>query len=146
MPSTIYNALALRMGEPRRELLEDAPLAEIFSGTVFPGPHCAESEGNAWRLFRVFVPSADDEYQLRQVREHLDRVTAGGHYDWLDCGAYGVAILTETETRRRKLLADIERKKLNDRAVIVVQVAPTPDTLREAIRHAAVSSADASAP
>lgn len=121
------------MGETKRRRIEKEKLKEIFSGETFPGPHCFERDSKEQRLYRIFSPSADDEYLFRQVRDHLDLVQERGAYDWLKTRTYGVALLCETETRREKLEREFREKGLSDRTHHIIEVVPSPNTLKEAI-------------
>lgn len=123
------------MSEKRRSKIEKKRLEVIFSVQPFSGPHCYEvnDETNEYRIYRIFTANADDEYLIRNIKEHIDTVTERGCRDWLRTGAYGIAILTETNSRKQKLERDLKEKGLLDTVFSVVSVVPSPNTLKEAI-------------
>jgi hypothetical protein len=123
------------MSEKRRTRIEKNKLEEIFGVQPFSGPHCYETDEQtrAYRIYRIFPVNADDEYLIRNVTQHLDTVTERGCRDWLRTGAYGIAVLAETETRKQKLERDLKEKGLSDTVTSVVAVVPSPNTLKEAI-------------
>lgn len=120
-------------GKVRRRI-EKAKIEEIFSGN-FPGQHCYEHDPDSqeYRIYRVFPPSADDEYLIRQTREHVDTVIERGGYEWLKTGAYGFALLAETQTRRENLIRQLQEKEFGEKYNCLVEVVPTTDTLKEFI-------------
>lgn len=123
------------MSERKRTRIEKNKLEEIFGVEPFSGPHCYEADGQTkqYLIYRIFPANADDEYLIRNIRQHLDTVTERGCRDWLKTGAYGIAVLAETETRKQKLERDLKEKGLSDTVSSVVAVVPSPNTLKEAI-------------
>jgi len=123
------------MNQKKRTRLEKEKVAEIFSGQAFSGHHCYEqnAESKSYRIYRIFPPSADDEYLTRQVREHIDAVTERECYDWLKTQVYGVALLVETKARRDNLIRQLQERGISDRYHCLVEVVPTAETLKEFI-------------
>lgn len=123
------------MNGQARKRIEKAKIEEIFAGTSFPGQHCYELDQDfqEYHIYRVFPPSADDEYLIRQAREHVDTVIERGGYEWLKTGAYGLALLAETPTRREHLIRQLRERGFGEKYNCLVEVVPTSDTLKEFI-------------
>jgi hypothetical protein len=118
----------------RRTRIEKNKIEEVFGVQPFSGPHCHEKDEQTGqrRILRIFPPNADDDYLIRNIRQHIDLVTERGCLDWLKTGAYGVAALIETEARKRKLEREIQ-EKVPSKISFTVDVVPTPNSLKEAI-------------
>lgn len=125
------------LGGRRSLRVEPAELAKLLGRHKFFDnvPHCLRHDPDGWRIYRLYVVSTDIQGVVEQVRRQAVAVSdLNGISDWLPRD-YGLAVLAP----EKKLCLDLKRAL--DHAGVAellhfhVAWAPTPETLRDALRE-----------
>ncbi len=134
----LHEAIAVlwfcRMGKPERRRLEDANAEALLPSLRIEKPHCTEHSKDADRIYRVYVPDSTSgtDSIMKTVRRYTDEIqnhpTA---YDWLTHGEYAIAILVETESRKKQIEDELSKRTFPPGSHIVVEIAPGPTTLKD---------------
>ena len=126
----------------RRLELED--LDEVFGPDHGLPPqlvHCIDRKQAGLerrRMWRVYVPGPATrprkvlrllETSIRDVTERRNKVS-----DFLESRTYAFAVLTDSELRKKQLRDAVAQAGLQERAYILVDLAPTPASLSEFLR------------
>lgn len=131
-----------QMGAERRLRLETDELRALLGDSaplVDQAPHVAEELEAAGepRLYRVFLlgQRASEAYTLAAIeRDIASALEAGGERAfWLRRRVYGYLVLTELESRLGRVERAVQKRGLDRNALVRVQCAPGPKTLRTAL-------------
>lgn len=136
------------MGKKPRHRLERANIERLLGDQFAKTVHCIEkgSDGEKTRIYRVFTPAPDTKLSYvvgNQITKHLELAmtlppAAGeqiGPAEMIQTRAYAVAVIVDNKSRREKLDELIDRKGLRKDARIIVEIAPTPMNLAQAIER-----------
>ncbi|MBY0277378.1 hypothetical protein K2Z84_18760 [Candidatus Binatia bacterium] len=129
------------MGAERRLRLETEELRALLgegAPAVDQAPHVAEEQAAGEpRLYRVFLlgQRASEAYTLAAIERDIGAAleTGDARGFWLKRRVYGYLVLTELESRLRRLERAIHKRGLDSKALVRVQCAPGPKTLRTAL-------------
>lgn len=149
-PRALNEALAIVwfccMGRRTRHRLESRQIQALL-GQSFQTPHCVEKGAGKEmnRVYRIFAPgpATKPAYVVNQVAKLIDEVMSlspapkarYGPADMMRERTYAVAVLADTESRREKLHEMIKARELMELAHVIVELAPSPETLSEAINR-----------
>lgn len=111
-------------------------LSEISPSESVSGMHCIQAEAERSRLFRLYVPAPQTPISraLRELEDQIERATT--HPDlaaWVWSRAYAFAVLLDNQVRQEEFERQVKQRGLHEKAYLLVQYAPGPESLKGAI-------------
>lgn len=137
----LHTALAVlwfcTMSKSNRHRLEQSEVDRLFPESSPVAIHCVERNSDSHRLIRMKVidPDSDDRTIVRSLRKAVFKTMAlPGLRPWIESGRYCFSVLTETDSRIRRIEEIIKSdERLNDSATFIVEKTPGVRTLKQAL-------------
>lgn len=130
------------LNKPRRHRLEPGDWEGILAEENRPPnnvAHCVAEEDGIFRIYRLYATDAHPQETLRKVRSDIEKSWNNtGLRDWIETHEYGFAVLTATPEAADHLSKALtmslkDEPPVNELARVVVEHAPSPETLRAAL-------------
>jgi hypothetical protein len=131
------------LGEKRRPRIERRNVGKNFGNAKGSGkPHCAEVDGDSSIIYRIYAPgpNSTNSYLLKTLREDYAAAQNSPKLrEWIEGGAFGFAVLIQSEKRKELILTQIERHGPTE-IPILVEVVPGLSTFAEFLRKRKVKA------
>ena len=131
------------MNRERRHLTQHDEVTPVFDAEYADPPYhnyahaIADAPGGPV-LLRLYLCAAEKKHARQQLVDHISK-KAKSFRNWVDSGSYGVAVLVQSEQKRKEIDSLISRSHggkppLREQARFVVETVPTVQSFPQAIK------------